>query len=125
MTISSLRTAIVYENFIFTQEYAFAERCCFLTFSFEGKFRKYDISVKRKHTKTNENMIFSVLFTNFCETKILFLMQCLFSGIVAAKNFSLKNFLLNYFLTYFFCWRLRSISDPLSNIYDRFFLRKK
>ena len=47
--------------FIFTQEYAFAERCCFLTFSFEGKFRKYDISVKRKHAKTNENMIFLVL----------------------------------------------------------------
>ena len=34
-------------------KYAFEERCCFLTFSFEGKFRKY-ISVKRKHTKTNE-----------------------------------------------------------------------
>ena len=73
--ISSLRPAILYENFIFTQKYAFAERCCFLTFSFEGKLRKYDISVKRKHTKTNEN-IFSVLFTNFCRTKILFFMQC-------------------------------------------------
>ena len=73
--ISSLRTAIVYKNFIFTQEYAFAERCCFLIFSFEGKFRKYDISVKRKHTKNNENIIFSVLFTNFCQTKILIFMQ--------------------------------------------------
>ena len=41
---------------------AFVERCCFLTFSFEGKLRKYDISVKRKHTKTNEIMIFSALF---------------------------------------------------------------
>ena len=60
--ILSLRTIIVYENFIFTREYAFAERCCFLTFSFEGKFRKYYISVKRKQTKTNENMIFSVMF---------------------------------------------------------------
>ena len=60
--ISSLRPAILYENFIFTQKYAFAERCCFLTFSFEGKLRKYDISVKRKHTKTNENMVFSALF---------------------------------------------------------------
>ena len=60
-----LRAAVVYENFIFTQKYAFAERCCFLTFSFEGKLRKYDISVKRKHTKTNENMIFSALFTFF------------------------------------------------------------
>ena len=67
---SSLRPAILYENFIFTQKYAFAERCCFLTFSFEGKLRKYDISVKRKHTKTNENMIFSALFTNFGKTKI-------------------------------------------------------
>ena len=72
-----LRAAVVYENFIFTQKYAFAERCCFLTFSFEGKLIKYDISVKRKHTKTNENTIFSALFTNFCKTKILFFMQCL------------------------------------------------
>ena len=70
--ISSLRPAILYENFIFTQKYAFAERCCFLTFSFEGKLRKYDISVKREHTKTNENLIFSALFTNFHKTKILF-----------------------------------------------------
>ena len=62
--------AIIYENFIFTQKYAFAERCCFLTFSFEGKLRKYDISVK--HTKTNENVIFSALFTYFRKTKILF-----------------------------------------------------
>ena len=69
---SSLRPAILYENFIFTQKYAFAERCCFLTFSFEGKLRKYDISVKRKHTKTNKNMIFSALHTCFCKTKILF-----------------------------------------------------
>ena len=75
--ISSLRPAIIYENFIFTQKYAFAERCCFLTFSFEEKFRKHYISVKRKHTKTNENMIFSVLFTNFRGTKILFFMQWL------------------------------------------------
>ena len=76
MTISSLRTAIVYENFIFTQEYTFAERYCFLTFLFEEKFRKYDISVKRKHTKTNENIIFSVLFSNFRKTKIFIFMQC-------------------------------------------------
>ena len=30
--ISSLRTAIVYENFMFTEEYTFTERCCFRTF---------------------------------------------------------------------------------------------
>ena len=71
-----LRAAVVYENFIFTQKYAFAERCCFLTFSFEGKFRKYDISVKRKHTETNEKMIFSILFTSFRRTKVLVFMQC-------------------------------------------------
>ena len=53
----------------------FGEIYCFLTFSFEGKFRKY-ISVKGKHIKTNENMIFSVLFTNFGRTKFLFFMQC-------------------------------------------------
>ena len=63
---------------MFTQEYAFVERCCFLRFLFEGKFRKYDISVKRKHTKTNENIIFSVFFTNFRKTKILFFMWCQF-----------------------------------------------
>ena len=66
--ISSLRPAIVYENFIFTQEYAFVERCYFLTFSFEGKFRNYDISVKGKPTKTNENIIFSDLFTSCRKT---------------------------------------------------------
>ena len=50
---SSLHTNLIYKKcthlFIFTQECTFAERCCFPTFSFEGKFRKYDISV----TKTN------------------------------------------------------------------------
>ena len=63
------------QNFIFTHKYAFAEWCCFLTFLFEGKFRKYDISVKWKHTETNEKMIFSALFTNLRKTKILFFMQ--------------------------------------------------
>ena len=51
--ISYLRTVIFYENLIFTQEYAFEEICCFFTFLFEGKFRKSDFSVKRKHVKTN------------------------------------------------------------------------
>ena len=69
----TIRPAIICESFIFTKKYAFAERCCFLTFSFKGKLRKYNISVKRKHTKTNENITFSALFTNFRETKILFL----------------------------------------------------
>ena len=73
--ISSLHKPIVYKNFTFAQVYAFAERCCFLIFSFEGKFRKYDISVKRKHTKNNENIIFYVLFTHFCKTQILIFMQ--------------------------------------------------
>ena len=76
LRISSLRQAIIHENFIFTQKYAFVERCCFPTFSFEGKLRKYDISMKRKHTKTNEIMIFSALITNFRMTKILFFMHC-------------------------------------------------
>ena len=48
----------------------------FLHFRFEGKFRKYDISVKRKRTKADKKMIFSVLFTNFRTTKILLFMQC-------------------------------------------------
>ena len=61
----TIRPAIIYESFIFTQKYAFAERYCFLTFSFKGKLRKYDISVKRKHTKSNENITFSALFTHF------------------------------------------------------------
>ena len=63
----TVRPAIINKNFIFTQKHAFAERCCFLTFSFEGKLRKYYISVKRKHTKTNESMIFSVLFFKQCK----------------------------------------------------------
>ena len=47
--MSFLRTAIVYENILFTQKKkknAFGERCCFLTFLFEGNFKKYAISVK-------------------------------------------------------------------------------
>ena len=31
LKISPLRTVFVYENLIFTQEYAFAERCCFFS----------------------------------------------------------------------------------------------
>ena len=58
------------------EKYVFGERCCFLTFSFEGKFRKNGISLKQKLTKANENMIFSALFTNFCKTDVLFFMQC-------------------------------------------------
>ena len=75
----TIRQKILSLNFSYLtrkfQIYAFVERCCFLTFSFEGKFRGCDISVKRKHTKTNENMTFSVLFTNFHQKKILFFIQ--------------------------------------------------
>ena len=49
----------------------FGERCCFLTFLFEGNFKKYAISVKWKYMKTKENMIFSVLFTNFHFRKLI------------------------------------------------------
>ena len=88
--ISSLRSAIVYENFMFTRKYAFTKRCCFLTFSFEGKLRKYDIFGKRKHTKINENMIFSTLFTNSRKTKILFFIRCSLwetSVVISPANF--------------------------------------
>ena len=57
------------------QEYTFAERFLLhfrLNKSLGNVIRKYDISVKRKHTKTNENMNFSVLFTNFRKTNILY-----------------------------------------------------
>ena len=74
-----LYVVIVYKNFIFMWEYAFAERFCFLTSSFEGKFRKYHIPMKRMHAKTNGKMIFSVLFTYLCKTNMLFLMQCMIS----------------------------------------------
>ena len=67
--ISSLNFNYLTRKF---QIYAFMERCCFLTFSFEGKFREYDISVKRKHTKTNENMTFSVLSQIFVRRKFFF-----------------------------------------------------
>ena len=95
---TSLPADIVYKNFIFTQEYASAERCCFLTFSFEGKFIKYDISVKRKHTKTNKNAIFSSLFTNFSKTKIPFFMQCNFNIYCACLS------CLSYYLLFKFEW---------------------
>ena len=45
-----------------------------LSYIFVWKFRKY-ISLKRKHMKTNEKS-FSVLFTNFRRTKVLFLIEC-------------------------------------------------
>ena len=82
-------------SFIFTQKYAFADRCCFVTFSFEGKSRKYDISAKRKHTKTNKNMIFSVLFTNFCKTRIIFFMQWSLFSTLFVKSFkaSIKSWI--------------------------------
>ena len=54
---------------------SFAERYLLhfrLNKSLGNVIRKYDISVKRKHTKTNENMNFSVLFTNFRKTNILY-----------------------------------------------------
>ena len=89
--MSSLRSAVAYENFIFTQKYAIAERYYFLTFSFEGKFRKYDISVKRKRTKTNEKVIFPVLFTNFRQTKILFFILCLTQIIWWTFSYDAKN----------------------------------
>ena len=56
------------------------ERYCFLTFLLEGKFRKYDTSMKRIHAKTNKKMIFCFFFTNVCKTKILFFMQCMISN---------------------------------------------
>ena len=84
--ILSLRPAIVCEHFIFKQKYALPESCCFLTFSSEEELRKYDISIKREHAKTNENMIFSFLFTNFRMTKILFFMQCKLKKYIFAEN---------------------------------------
>ena len=72
----TIRQKILSLNFSYLtrkfQIYAFVERCCFLTFSFEGKFRGCDISVKRKHTKTNENMTFSVLSKIFVRRKFFF-----------------------------------------------------
>ena len=79
VTTRHLYVVIVYKNLIFMRGYAFAERFCFLTFSFEGKFRKYHISMKRMHAKTNGKMIFSVLFTYLCKTNMLFFMQCMIS----------------------------------------------
>ena len=107
---TSLRADIVYKNFIFTQEYAFAERCCFLTFSFEGKFRKFDISVKRKLTKTNENTIFSSLFTYFSKTKIFFSCSVISISIVPAFLVCCLN--LNQALLLFLA--RKSIISPLA-----------
>ena len=75
----TIRPAIICESFIFTKKYAFAERCCFLTFSFKGKLRKHDNFVKRKNTKN-----FSAVSTNFHRTKILSSMHCFSQHILQA-----------------------------------------
>ena len=73
--ISSSCKAIAYENFIFTQEYAFAERCCFLTCSFEiGKWKLRNINV------------FWVSFTTFLKTKIIFIIQYVLSLITVPEH---------------------------------------
>ena len=107
--MSSLPRANVYENFMFTQKYAFAEGCCFLTFSFEGKFRKYDISVKRKHTKADEKMIFSVLFTNFSKRKILFSCSAFYVFLWCFLFFS-------WFNLFVFSEKLLSISENMQKL---------
>ena len=95
------------ENFIFTSSYRiwtfhiYAERCGFLTFSFEGKLRKYDISVKRKNTKTNVNMTFYALFTNFRKTKILFFMHCNIFLILDKTSFTIRFMVVFIFLNSF------------------------
>ena len=106
--VAILRTAIVYQNFIFTQEYAFVERCSFLTFSLEGKIRKNDNSVKRKHTKNNENLIFSVLFKNFARRKFFF--SCSrwqplqrFSSYLKPITKNINNYKYHILLMHLFC----------------------
>ena len=53
---------------------------------FYGKLKKYDTSVKQKHTKTNENMFFSALFTKFCKSKIISFMQWLITKKESNEN---------------------------------------
>ena len=73
--------SVQYENFIFMYSYRIWKfhtytrtRICgkiLLSYIFVWrKVQKIWYSVKRKHTKTNKNMIFSVIFTNFCKTII-------------------------------------------------------
>ena len=48
----------------------------FLHFRFKESSENMTFPWNEKNTKPNENMTFSVLFTNFCKTKVLFSMQC-------------------------------------------------
>ena len=64
--------------------------------SFEGKLRKYDISMKRKHTKTNENMIFSALF--FFSSSAIYIQSC--TKFKQMHTIKLKQFSLIFVLSY-------------------------
>ena len=73
----------------------------FLIFSLEGKFRKYDISVKRKHNKTNENMIhFCPIHKYSSNENYFFLSVHISMQYISACNFntfpSIKEMLISF-----------------------------
>ena len=82
-----------------------------------------------RQTETYENYRKHDLFCPF--HKFLWDENFFFNAVLVLWNscgekfFPEKLSMLNYFLTYFFWWRLRSISDTLSNIYDGFFFFAK
>ena len=63
--ISSLHRPIVDENSILREGTHLQKDAAFFFIFFQRKFRKCDISTECKHTKTNKNMIFFVLFHKF------------------------------------------------------------
>ena len=86
---ATFHTSVINKNFPF-QNFAgicIAESCCFCKFLFDGKLQKYDISVKRKHSKSNETMIPSVFFHQFFVTRKLdFLRNGKFNEVFSARK---------------------------------------
>ena len=65
-----------------------ADSCCFCKFLFDGKLQKYDISVKRKHSKSNETMIPSGFFHQFFVTqKLDFSRNGKFNEVFSARKY--------------------------------------
>lgn len=75
--MSSLRTAFFYENFIFTQENVFAERCTFLYFRLKESSENMIYLWNGNIRKLTKIWSISVLFKNIRQMKIIFFFQCI------------------------------------------------
>ena len=64
-------TSVINKNFPYPQEYVLLKVAVFANFCSTENFKKYDISVKRKHSNRNETMISSGFFHQFFVTQKL------------------------------------------------------